>query len=87
MTAVEAMTDATERSKPPLPVKMTNVCPMLTIPRAAAGVRIFFIFWAVKNAGERIDAKENKQAKKINIPCFSNAVLTSIIVFPSDHFS
>jgi len=84
MTAVEAMTDATERSRPPLPVKMTNVCPMLTIPNAAAGVRIFFKFWAVKKAGERIEEKRNRPPKKINIPYLSNAALTPIIIFPSN---
>ena len=35
ITVTVDITDATERSKPPPPINITNVCPMLTIPKAA----------------------------------------------------
>ena len=65
ITVTVAMTEATDKSSPPLPVRMTKVCPRDTMPSAAAGVKTFLRFCAVKKAGERNEERMKSRARKM----------------------
>jgi len=65
ITVTVAMTEATDRSNAPLPIRITKVCPIATIPKVAAGVKIFLRFCGVRNAGERNEEHTKRISKNI----------------------
>jgi hypothetical protein len=65
ITVTVAMIDATDRSKAPLPIRITKVWPIATIPKVAAGVKIFLRFCGVRNAGERNEEKIKRISRNI----------------------
>jgi hypothetical protein len=73
MTAEVDITEATDRSSPPPPMRMTKVCPILTIPREADIFRISFRFWIRMKEGEMTEASANNRIGKMKIPNFPNS--------------